>query len=83
MAQYRLDRLLAEAAGIPRAEARRAILSGQLAVDGAVRRRPDQKIEDTAALTLAGRPLSWQKYVYLMLDKPQGCLLYTSFWLLA
>ena len=72
MAQYRLDRLLAEAAGIPRTEARRAILSGQLAADGAVCRRPDQKIEDTAALTLAGRPLSWQKYVYLMLDKPQG-----------
>ncbi|WP_419510131.1 pseudouridine synthase [Candidatus Allofournierella excrementavium] len=72
MAQYRLDRLLAEAAGIPRAEARRAILKGQVALDGAVCRRPDQKAQDTAALALAGRPLRWQKYVYLMLDKPQG-----------
>ena len=68
----RLDRLLAEAAGIPRLEARRAILKGQLTVAGQVCRRADDKVPPDAALALCGRPLVWSEHVYLMLDKPKG-----------
>ena len=74
MANSRLDKLVAQAAGIPRAEARRAILGGRVTLNGQVCRRPDQKAEESAQLTLGGRPLCWEAYVYLMLNKPAGVL---------
>jgi 16S rRNA pseudouridine516 synthase len=72
MADYRLDRLLAEAAQMTRTQARRAITMGRVTVDGQPCRRPEQKIAPKAALVLDGSPLCWQQYVYLMLHKPQG-----------
>ena len=74
MAYSRLDKLVAQAAGIPRAEARRAILGGRVTLDGQVCRRPDQKAEESAQLSLGGRPLRWEEHVYLMLNKPAGVL---------
>ena len=74
MAQMRLDKLLAQAAELPRSKARREILAGRVTVDGVVCRQPDQKVESDAALGLAGRPLCWQQQIYLMVDKPAGLL---------
>lgn len=74
MAYSRLDKLVAQAADIPRAQARRAILSGQVTLNGQVCRRPDQKAEDTAQLILGGRPLCWEEHLYLMVHKPAGVL---------
>lgn len=72
MTDYRLDRLLAQAAQMTRTQARRAIFLGRVTVDGQPCNRPEQKVSQEAALTLDGGPLCWQQYVYLMLHKPQG-----------
>ena len=72
MALLRLDRLVAQAAGMGRSGARRAIQKGQVTVDGALCRQPEAQVAPGAQVALAGRPLIWQKYVYLMLDKPKG-----------
>ncbi len=74
MAQIRLDKLVAQAAGLPRSGARREILAGRVAVDGRICRQPDQKVEQQAELSLGGGLLRWQEHLYLMVDKPAGLL---------
>ena len=72
MAQIRLDKMVAEAAGVPRAQARKLIQKGLVQVEGQVLKTADAKVEESAALTVQGKALSHKKYVYLMLNKPRG-----------
>lgn len=68
----RLDKFVADAAQQSRSDARAAIRRGAVRVDGAACRAPDRQIDESAAVTLDGRPLFARRFVYLMLDKPKG-----------
>lgn len=77
--QLRLDKLLADTGLWSRKEARELIRRGQVTVDGAVVKRPEAKVDPArAALTAAGQPVQWQKYTYIMLNKPVGVLTATE-----
>jgi len=48
-------------------------MSGRVCVNGQVCRRPETKIDETAAaLTVAGREFIIKKYLYILLNKPAG-----------
>ena len=70
----RLDKLLAARTGMTRSESRKAITKGRVAVAGAVCKQADAQVDEAAALALDGAPLAgaYQKYVYIMLNKPAG-----------
>ena len=71
----RLDKYLAERLGIPRSESRKRIAAGAVTVNGALCRKADAQIDEhTAEVSVNGAPLSgsYEKYVYLMLNKPEG-----------
>ena len=71
----RLDKYLAARLGLTRSESRKAIAAGRVAVNGVPCKQADAKInEETAAVTLDGKPPEgrYEKYVYLMLNKPDG-----------
>lgn len=70
----RLDKLLAARTGMTRSESRKAIAKGRVAVAGAVCKQVDAQVDEAAALALDGAPLAgaYQKYVYIMLNKPAG-----------
>ncbi len=68
----RLDRFVAEAAQQSRSDVRAAIRAGQVCVAGEVCRAPDRQVPETAAVTLGGKALAREAFVYLMLDKPKG-----------
>ena len=70
----RLDKLLAARTGMTRSESRKAIAKGRVAVEGAVCRKVDTQVPEDAAILLDGAPLAgaYQKYVYIMLNKPAG-----------
>ena len=71
----RLDKYLAERLGITRSESRKRIAAGAVTVDGALCRKADAKIdENTARVAVSGQDLGggYEKYVYLMLNKPEG-----------
>ena len=68
----RLDKFLAEAAQCTRSEARELLKQGRVTVDGAVCKRFDAAVDETAAVAVDGTPLAYQKFVYLMLNKPEG-----------
>ncbi|MGI6264636.1 MAG: pseudouridine synthase [Acutalibacteraceae bacterium] len=71
----RLDKILVSQGVGSRADAQRLIRRGRLTVDGDVCRDPARKV-DPAAVCLAvdGRPLAYAEHLYVMLNKPAGCL---------
>ena len=74
MAQ-RLDKFIASQGTLSRSETVRLIRQGRVTVDGAVCRDPARKIEESScAVTVGGEPLTYQKFVYLMMNKPSGIL---------
>lgn len=71
----RLDKYLAERLGVPRSESRKRIAAGAVTVNGALCRKADTQIDETIAeVAVNGTPLTgrYEKYVYLMLNKPEG-----------
>lgn len=73
MAQ-RLDKWISSQGTLSRSETVRLIRSGKVTVDGIVCRDAARKVEETCAVTVAGEPLTYQRYVYLMMNKPAGIL---------
>ena len=71
----RLDKYLAERTGMTRSESRKAITKGRVMVAGKICRKADTQMDETAAqIALDGAPLAgeYKKYVYIMLNKPEG-----------
>lgn len=69
----RLDKLLTERGYGSRKEAQRLIRSGAVCVNGAVCRQPDTKIDiDSDKLTVGGKAVDADKFVYIMMNKPAG-----------
>lgn len=69
----RLDKLLSDAALMPRSDATKAIRSGRVTVDGAVKKSPSIHADPTVnTIALDGKPLTWQRFTYIMLNKPSG-----------
>ena len=68
----RLDKYLAEAAQCTRSESRELIRKGQVSVNGAVCRRPEQQVSEMDSIALDGKSRPRQAFVYIMLNKPAG-----------
>lgn len=69
----RLDKFFTETATLSRSEASKAIKRGEVLVDGKVFKKPDLKIdEEKSVVTLNGERIVYKKYVYIMLNKPEG-----------
>lgn len=75
MPKERLDKIIASQGIGSRREAQALIRSGQVAVNGTVVRRADFKADPASdILTLAGEPLHYNRFLYLMMNKPEGVL---------
>lgn len=68
----RLDKYLSEAVQCTRSEAKALLQKGRVAVNGAVCRKADTKIEETDTVCVDGRAVQYRRFVYLMLNKPAG-----------
>ena len=68
----RLDKYLSEALGLSRSQSRALIAKTKVLVDGLVAQKADWHLQGGETITLEGQRLERQKYVYLMLNKPQG-----------
>ena len=68
----RLDKYLAETAQCTRSEAKTMLAKGRVQINGAVCKKGDTQLKDTDTVTVDGAPLTYQKFVYLMLNKPEG-----------
>lgn len=70
----RLDRFLSECGTGSRKQAVSIIKSGRVKVNGDIVTSPGEKISEDSQVTLDGKMLVHEKYVYYMLNKPSGCV---------
>ena len=68
----RLDKYIAEAAGITRKDAKTALQKGRVRVNGEVCKNGDAKVSSADEVTLDGKSLAADEFLYLMLHKPAG-----------
>ena len=68
----RLDKYLAETAQCTRSEAKTLLQKGRVTVNGAVCKKGDTQLKAGDAVAVDGKALQYQKFVYLMLNKPAG-----------
>ena len=74
MSLERLDKILAGSGRYTRSQARTAILSGAVAVDGVPVRRPETKVRRESLITAEGQIIDSAEFVYYMMDKPAGTI---------
>lgn len=79
MAQIRLDKFISNQTALSRSEARKAVFCGRVTIDGDAVRQPDMKIdEEKTQVTLDANEITFEKYVYLIMNKPKGVLSATN-----
>lgn len=75
----RLDKFLADVGIGTRTQVKQMIRKGQIQVNETVIKKPEYKIDaQKDRVTASGEELSYQKYRYLMLHKPAGCVCATE-----
>ncbi len=75
----RLDKYLADCGIASRSESKKLIKSGVVQISGMGNLRPETQIDpETAVVTVRGVPVRYRRFVYLMLNKPQGYLSATT-----
>lgn len=71
----RLDRFLSGQTALSRSAAADAVRRGSVAVNGTVVRKPETAVSpETDAVTLGGKPVSYEQFCYYLLHKPTGIL---------
>ncbi len=69
----RLDKYIADTGTVSRKEVKAAAKKGLISVDGKTVKDVSARIdENTAEVVFCGQKINWRKYVYVMLNKPQG-----------
>ena len=69
----RLDKMLSECGLASRKETARAVRAGQITVNGVVAQKAEMQVDPASdAVTFCGTPVRYRKYVYIMLNKPDG-----------
>ncbi len=70
----RLDKMVSDCTEFSRSEVRKLVQRGVVTVDGATAKRADEKVSEESEIRIEGQKIVYRKFVYLMLNKPQGYL---------
>ncbi|HAZ91185.1 MAG TPA: 16S rRNA pseudouridine(516) synthase [Eubacterium sp.] len=70
----RLDKLLCDMGIDSRSEVKKLIKSGAVKVDGICIKDSSYKCDISSEITVSGRKIIYQQYIYIMLNKPSGYL---------
>ncbi|MGI1804325.1 pseudouridine synthase [Exiguobacterium sp. TDN 0502] len=71
----RLDKLLSNMGAGSRKEVKLLLKAGAIQVDGEIVRDPKQHVDvETQHVLMYGEPVTYQKYIYLMMNKPPGVI---------
>ena len=75
METIRIDKMLSNACNISRSEIKRFIKRGEVTVNGKIIKTADEKIDpENSEVQLKGQTVGYNKFVYIMLNKPKGIL---------
>jgi len=71
----RLDKFLTELGIGTRSEVKKILKSGQVTVNGALVKKPEEKIDETKdIIAYQGKVLTYEQFEYYMFHKPAGCV---------
>ncbi len=71
----RLDKLLSNMGAGSRKEVKLLLKAGAIQVNGEIVRDPKQHVDvETQQVLMYGEPVTYQKYIYLMMNKPPGVI---------
>ena len=70
----RLDRFISETTGLSRKESAKVVQSGEVTVDGSVQKKGAFQVPEHAEVIWGGEQLEVLGPVYLMINKPLGCV---------
>lgn len=71
----RLDKYLSDATAHSRKDIRGLVRRGAISVNGCIARSPDMKVDESVdEVCVNGKVILYRKFIYLMLNKPQGYL---------
>lgn len=68
----RLDKFVSDAVGITRKESKNLIKKGLVSVNGVIIKDAGQTVDESCELCVDGKRAEYKKYIYLMMNKPQG-----------
>ena len=68
----RLDKYLADAGCGTRSELKKAVRKGAVKVDGVPVKDPGYQLSGNETITFSGKPVSFEKTVYYLMNKPAG-----------
>ena len=68
----RLDKLVSDAIGITRKDSKNLIKKGLVSVNGAILKDVGANVCETDELIVDGKRAEYKKFIYLMMNKPQG-----------
>ncbi|WP_455484021.1 pseudouridine synthase [Eubacterium sp.] len=70
----RLDKILSTQLNISRSDAKTMLKKGRVSVNGTVIKTADTKCADSDIVTVDGEQIAYSKFVYIMMNKPQGVI---------
>lgn len=73
MKMDRIDKILARELNITRSEAKKLLSKKRVAINGTIA-KADSKCSEADIITLDGKELSNNKFVYIMMNKPKGVI---------
>lgn len=68
----RLDKFISESTAYSRKDIKALIKKKMITVNGNIAVKPEEKVDETDIIVVNGKEISYKRYVYLMLNKPQG-----------
>ncbi len=74
MPLIRMDKFLSLSLGISRSEAKILLKNGNITVDGKKVTKGDFKFEESSEVKNGNTVLTYKKYIYLLMNKPEGIL---------
>ncbi len=70
----RLDKYISGCGYASRKEVKKLVRLGAVTVDGEIAKKPDTDVPEDAEVRVNGEKLCYREFVYLMLNKPAGCV---------
>lgn len=68
----RLDKFLSESSCYSRSEVHKLIKKSLVVADGKIAKTPDMKVDESSTIYVNNVLIPYKKYIYLMLNKPDG-----------
>ena len=70
----RIDKYISGCGYASRKDVKKLIKQGLVFIDGEVCKKPEEQADENSVVEVDGERLIYREFVYLMLNKPQGCV---------